>query len=49
MKKVDIAILGINPGSFLEPTVEEGKPLDANQSLEVIANDTLKKKGIENW
>lgn len=46
-EKVDIAILGINPGSFLEPTVEEGKPLDANQALEVIANDTLKKKGFK--
>ncbi len=45
--KVDIAILGINPGSFLEPNVIEGKPLRANQSLEVIANDTLKKKGFK--
>lgn len=46
-EKVDIAILGINPGSFLEPNVIEGKPLQANQPLEVIANDTLKKKGFK--
>lgn len=46
-EKVDIAILGINPGSFLEPNVIEGKSLQADHPLEVIANDTLKKKGFK--
>ncbi|WP_226036694.1 ABC transporter permease [Aquibacillus saliphilus] len=46
-EKVDIAILGTTPGSFLEPNVIDGKPLQANESLEVIANDTLKKKGFK--
>ena len=46
-EKVDIALLGINPGSFLEPKVIEGKPLQTNEPLEVIANDTLKKKGFK--
>ncbi|UQZ75259.1 cell division protein FtsX [Niallia circulans] len=46
-EKVDIAMLGINPGSFLEPKVIEGKSLHNNLPLEVIANDTLKKKGFK--
>lgn len=46
-EKVDIAILGINPGSFLEPSVVEGNPLNQDKSLEVIANDTLKDKGFK--
>ncbi|WP_419955218.1 ABC transporter permease [Neobacillus niacini] len=46
-EKVDVAILGITPGNFLEPDVIEGNPLQANEPLEVIANDTLKKKGFE--
>ncbi|ARP42531.1 Putative hemin transport system permease protein HrtB [Geobacillus thermodenitrificans] len=45
--KVDVAILGITPGSFLEPSVIEGKPLQADKPLEVIVNDTLKKKGFK--
>ena len=32
-EKVDIAILGITPGSFLEPNVIEGKPLQANEPI----------------
>jgi putative ABC transport system permease protein len=46
-EKVDIAILGITPGSFLEPSVIEGNPLNNEHSLEVIANDTLKDKGFK--
>lgn len=45
--KVDIAILGITPGSFLEPSVIEGHPLDSKHPLEVIANNTLKDKGFK--
>jgi putative ABC transport system permease protein len=46
-EKVDIAILGITPGSFLEPSVVDGNPLNSGKSLEVIANDTLKDKGFK--
>lgn len=46
-EKVDIAILGITPGSFLEPKTIEGNPLHQNQSLEVIANNTLKDRGFK--
>lgn len=46
-EKVDIAILGITPGSFLEPTIIEGNPLNKDTSLGVIANDTLKDKGFK--
>ena len=45
--KVDIAVLGIVPGSFLEPAVIEGKGLDRNQPYEVIVNDTMKKEGFK--
>lgn len=43
--KTDVAILGISPGSFLEPKLIEGKPLDEKNQLGVIANDTLKEEG----
>jgi putative ABC transport system permease protein len=46
-EKVDIAILGITPGSFLEPSIIEGKSLSDDHSLGVIANDTLKDKGFK--
>jgi putative ABC transport system permease protein len=45
--KIDISLLGINPGTFLEPEVIEGEPLTKGKNLEVIVNDVLKKKGIE--
>ena len=35
--KTDVAILGISPGSFLEPKLIEGKPLDEKNQLGVIA------------
>ncbi|MGM9929524.1 MAG: ABC transporter permease [Bacillus sp. (in: firmicutes)] len=45
--KEDVAILGIEPGSFLEPTVIEGSQLSADDSMKVIANDTLRNAGYE--
>ncbi|WP_433745845.1 ABC transporter permease [Falsibacillus pallidus] len=46
-EKIDVAILGVEPGSFLEPKVIEGNPLQAKELVDVIANDTLKKKGLK--
>lgn len=46
-KKVDVAILGITPGSFLEPETVEGNPLKDGKDLEVIVNDTLKDEGYK--
>lgn len=46
-QKVDIAILGIIPGSFLEPHLVEGSPLNGDNVQEVIVNDTLKDKGFQ--
>lgn len=45
-KKIDVTILGIAPGSFLEPEVVEGNQLQEDKPLEVIVNDTLKKEGF---
>jgi len=45
--KVDIAIVGIEAGSFLEPAVVEGNGLDPNQPTYVIVNETLKDEGFE--
>lgn len=45
--KTDIAILGINPGTFLEPKVIEGKQLDQGNQLGVLANDGLKDQGYK--
>ncbi|MDG0795115.1 ABC transporter permease [Cohnella ginsengisoli] len=44
--KVDIAIIGIIPGSFLEPRVVEGQGLSPDQPAGVIVNTTLKDKGF---
>lgn len=46
-QKVDIAVLGIIPGSFLEPHLVEGNPLNGSNTQEVIVNDTLKDKGFQ--
>lgn len=46
-EKIDVTILGITAGSFLQPEIIEGKPLNQNKPTEVIANETLKKKGIK--
>lgn len=45
--KVDIAIIGIEPGTFIEPAVIEGSQLNTNNALQVVANDTLKKEGFQ--
>ncbi|MEK4519360.1 ABC transporter permease [Paenibacillus sp. FSL H8-0122] len=43
--KLDIAIIGINPGSFLEPAVIEGESLSAGNLTGVIVNTTMKDEG----
>lgn len=45
--KIDVSILGIEPGSFLEPSVVEGKPLTQGGDYQVLINDSLKEQGIE--
>ena len=45
--KVDIAILGILPGSFLEPNVAEGKPLAADSPTRVIVDTSMKDEGFK--
>ncbi|WP_169716173.1 FtsX-like permease family protein [Ureibacillus manganicus] len=46
-EKLDVSILGIEPGSFLEPSVVEGKPLTEGDNYQVTVNSSLKDKGIE--
>ncbi|OMD38146.1 ABC transporter permease [Paenibacillus sp. RS8] len=43
--KVDIAIIGINPGSFLEPATVEGESLTSENSTGVLVNSTMKDEG----
>ncbi|AIQ47749.1 cell division protein FtsX [Paenibacillus sp. FSL R7-0273] len=43
--KLDIALIGINPGSFLEPAVVEGESLSSNNPTGVIVNSTMKEEG----
>lgn len=45
--KVDIAIIGIEPGSFLEPAIVEGTGLTSDQMNKVIVNDTMRDKGFK--
>ncbi|WP_379138711.1 ABC transporter permease [Paenibacillus sp. sgz500958] len=45
--KVDIAIIGIEPGSFLEPAIMEGTGLTSDQMTKVIVNETLKDEGFK--
>ncbi|WP_433618093.1 ABC transporter permease [Paenibacillus cellulositrophicus] len=45
--KVDIAIVGINPGSFLEPAIIEGTGLASDQMTKVIVNETMKDEGFK--
>ncbi|MGF7049336.1 putative ABC transport system permease protein [Paenibacillus sp. DS2015] len=40
--KVDIAIIGIDPGSFLEPKIIEGTGLTSDNMTQVIVNETMK-------
>jgi putative ABC transport system permease protein len=46
-EKIDVSFIGIQPGTFLEPEVIEGNPLSTDQNLQIIANSSLKNKGIE--
>lgn len=46
-EKIDVSLLGINPGTFLEPKVIEGNPLTEGKNQEVIVNDVLKNEGIK--
>lgn len=41
--KVDIAIIGIDPGSFLEPKIIEGTGLTSDNMTQVIVNETMKE------
>jgi len=43
--KLDIAIIGIQPGSFLEPAAVEGTGLDAARPTYAIVNETMKDEG----
>ncbi|CAI6084892.1 putative ABC transporter permease [Paenibacillus sp. JJ-100] len=45
--KVDVAILGINPGSFLEPNIVEGQGLSSDNPKGVVVNMTLKDEGFK--
>ena len=45
--KIDISLLAVEPGSFLEPETTEGKALSPDKPLEVIANDMLKDDGYK--
>ncbi|RFB15191.1 ABC transporter permease [Bacillus sp. HNG] len=46
-EKIDVSLLGINPGTFLEPEVIEGNPLTKGKDKEVIVNNVLQNKGIK--
>lgn len=46
-EKIDVSLIGIEPGSFLEPAVIEGKSLAKSKNFQVIVNDSLKNKGIK--
>lgn len=43
--KLDIAIIGIKPGSFLEPAIVEGESLSSGNPTGVVVNSTMKDKG----
>ena len=45
--KVDISLLAVEPGSFLEPETIEGKSLSPDKPAEVIANDMLADDGYK--
>lgn len=47
VEKIDITILGVEPGSFLEPQTVEGNPLNQENIHAVIVNDTLKDNGYQ--
>ncbi|WP_042352585.1 ABC transporter permease [Bacillus massiliigorillae] len=45
--KVDVAIIGVNPGTFVEPKIIEGSALSEKNSTNIIANIALKDKGFK--
>ena len=45
-EKIDPSLIGINPGTFLEPEVIEGNPLAEGKGYGVIVNDVLKTKAL---
>jgi len=45
--KLDIALVGIEPGSFLEPAAAEGTGLDAGRPTHVLANESMKDEGFK--
>lgn len=45
-EKIDVSILGITPGSFLEPEVIEGEALSDSGNFKAIVNHTIKDAGI---
>jgi putative ABC transport system permease protein len=46
-EKIDVSLLGVNPGTFLEPEVSEGNALIEGDNSKVLVNDTLKNNGID--
>ena len=45
-EKVDVALLGVEAGNFIEPTVIEGSQLDPAKPLGILADSSLKNKGF---
>jgi putative ABC transport system permease protein len=46
-KKTDVALIGIEKSSFIEPNVIEGKQLSTDQKFGVLANISLKDAGYK--
>lgn len=46
-EKIDIAMMGIKPGSFLEDKVIEGSPLQVGQDNQVLVDAALKADGVK--
>jgi len=46
-KKVDVSMMGIDPNSFLMPKVTEGSTIKSSKGPTIVADDSLKKQGIE--
>lgn len=46
-KKVDVSMMGIDPNSFLMPKVTEGSTIESSKEPTIVADNSLKKQGIE--
>jgi putative ABC transport system permease protein len=46
-KEIDVTLMSINPSSFLEPKVDEGKGLNKKALNTVILNQSLMEEGIK--